>query len=142
MTQLSTAVTTAGLTAFLGFLVFVVGQFLLRTLIEPLQEYRELKGEVSYALLYYANIDEHLTPPDEFAEARKHLRALAARLRKTHTKIPFYNLCAACTLVPQRQNLFKASTEFVGWSNGLRRNDDVSSRRKIIAECLGIDEVY
>lgn len=40
-----------------GVAVFVAGQFILKWMIEPLQEeYKELKGEISYALLYYANI--------------------------------------------------------------------------------------
>lgn len=133
---------TAGITVFGGVVVFVVSQFVLKWMIEPLQEYKELKGEISYALLFYANVSDVVVPPDEISETRKHLRGLSSRLRKAHAKIPFYNLCSVFRLVPVREDLFTASTELVGWSNGLSRDNDIARRRRTIAACLGIEEVY
>lgn len=133
---------TASITVLGGVAVFVVSQFFLKWIIEPLQEYRELKGEISYALLYYANINADFALPDEVAETRKNLRGLASRLRKTHAKIPFYNLCSVFRIVPLREDLFTASTELVGWSNGLSQDSDIARRRRTIAERLDIEEVY
>lgn len=133
---------TAMVTVLGGVTVFVVGQFFLKWMLDPLQEYRELKGEIAYALLYHANVSGEYDPASRVPETRQHLRGLAARLRKTHAKVPLYNLCSKLRLVPIRENLFEASTELVGWSNGLQRDNDIDKRRRTIANCLGIDKVY
>lgn len=132
---------TAAVTVLGGVAVFVLGQFVLKWLIEPLQEYRELKGEISHVLLFYANVNDRASP-DEISETRRHLRGLSGRLRKIHAKIPFYNLCSVFSLVPVREDLFKASTELVGWSNDLDQVNGKVRHRRTIAECLGIEEVY
>lgn len=46
------AATTAALTALFGAFVFVAGQWVLKFIIEPIQEYEETVGEVSYALTW------------------------------------------------------------------------------------------
>src|SRR3712207_4409551 len=46
----STSVVTALLTAALGF---VVGQFVLKLLVDPIQEQRRIVGRVAHALFYY-----------------------------------------------------------------------------------------
>lgn len=142
MSDLATALVTAASTALFAAVVFVIGQFVLRWLIEPLQEYRELRGEVAHALLYYANVVEGFTSPEDIQGARKHLRGLASKLHKTHAKVPLYNACARWHLVPRRQDLFEASTQLTGWSNAFRPGDDTGERRRTIARCLGIEEVY
>ncbi len=141
MTLYMVAWSTAMITVLGGVVVFVAGQFFLKWMIEPLQEYRELKGEIAYALLYHANVNEEYDPIARVPETRVHLRELASRLRKTHAKVPLYNLCSMLRLVPIRKNLFEASTELVGWSNGLSRDSDTNLRRRNIADRLGIDEV-
>lgn len=133
---------TAMITVLGGVTVFVIGQFLLKWMIDPLQEYRELKGEIAHALLYHAEVYEEYDPANRVPETKQHLRELAGRLRKTHAKVPLYDLCSKLKLVPVRENLFKASTELVGWSNNLGKDGEKNLRRRTIAQCLGIDEAY
>jgi hypothetical protein len=119
MSELLTAVITGASTGFVGVLVFVLGQIVLKFFIEPLQEYKEVRGEVSYALLFYANVYGELDPPEVMEEARKHLRGLAGKLRVCLHKIPCYSGFDVLGRVSKREALIRASTELVGWSESL-----------------------
>jgi hypothetical protein len=136
------------LAAILAILVFLVGQAVLRFILEPILEQRRLIGEVAHALLFYANVG-HLDSrggPDEqrrkeLDEARITLRGLAGRLRASLWTVPFYDTLARLGSVPSKEDVLDAATQFVGWSNSLYRgthDERTSMRRKIIADRLGI----
>ncbi len=136
------------LTASLAVLVFVVGQAVLRFVLEPILEQRKLIGDVAHALLFYANV-VHLDtwgPPDEqrrkeLDDARITLRGLAGRLRASLWTVPFYDTLARLGRVPSKKDVLEAATQLVGWSNSLYRSphhESTSKRRKIIADKLGI----
>lgn len=124
-------------------MVFVLGQLVLKFLLEPLQQYKEVKGEVSYALHYYANIGG---PPgfateEERQEAQKHLRGLASKVRVCYHKIPWYRFFAGIGWLPKKSALLKASDALTGWSNEVGgEGGTIDKRRRIIADCLGIDD--
>jgi hypothetical protein len=143
-------------TAFLAVMVFVLTQAFLKMVLEPIQAQRELIGEVAHALLFYANVIAEFEVPESIAggrgmkigaereeveETRKALRGLAGRLRASLWTVPFYDSLARFGWVPSRENVIEASTQLVGWSNSLRRDDDVrDKRREIIADRLGISK--
>src|SRR5215203_6268213 len=74
---------TAGATAGLGFIAFVVGQLVLTLIVEPIQEQSRIVGEVTHALTYYRNVSSETSSfgPEGIEEARRTYRDLAARLR-------------------------------------------------------------
>jgi len=82
--------TTAALTAFFGVVVFVTGQIILKFFVEPIQEQAKIKGEVSNALVFYANVEGGIIKPELREEAQTELRELAARLRASVSQIPYY----------------------------------------------------
>jgi hypothetical protein len=130
--------TTAAYTALFGVIVFVVGQAVLKIVIEPIQEYREVLGKISYALLFYANVDNR-SSPDIVRETRNHLRNLAGQLHTSIQKIPCYNLLALLRVVRKRKDVMAASKELVGWSNSLSiKQAGERDRRAIIANNLDI----
>ena len=47
---------TSGLTITGGVLIFVLGQMILKFVIEPIHEFNKLKGEIAYSLVFYANV--------------------------------------------------------------------------------------
>ena len=126
-------------------MVFVLGQLVLKFLLEPLQQYKEVKGEVSYALHFYANVGG---PPgfateEERQEAQKHLRNLASKLRVCRHKIPRYRFFELIRLLPKKDALLKASDELTGRSNDVRgEGRSIPKRHTIIVDCLGIDDVH
>ncbi len=138
------ALTTAALTAFFGVVVFVVGQVVLKFFVEPIQEQAKVKGEVSNALVFYANVEGALTTPELREEAKTQLRGLAARLRASVSQIPWYGVFEALRLVPKEKSVMDASAALIGLSNSLSRDDYEAGdrRRKAIAEALGLKHIY
>lgn len=131
---------TAVFTASLAAVVFVFGQFLLKLVIEPVQEQYRAIGGITHALLYHANAYEEIDP-DQVTEARRVYRDLAAGLRVGVSVIPLYGLLTSLGLVVPKEKVWKASTALIGLSNSIgkeRRHDDVERRRKEIAENLSI----
>jgi hypothetical protein len=150
---LSEAITTAALTVFAGFVVFVAGQSVQRFVLEPVQEQRKVIGEIAYALLFYANvyrieeIEEYEKLGEqrvvELEEARKSLRGLAGRLQTSLWTVPAYDALARMGWVRKKEEVLTASRELVGWSNNLysdRTSAQRDRRRTIIAEVLGITQ--
>ena len=84
-----------------------------------------------------------MSPREELDEAHKHLRGLASKLRVCREKIPLYGFFALIRWVPKNAALLKASSELTGWSNGVY-DEKLSklNRRKIIADCLELKDVY
>lgn len=128
----------AALTAFFTVLVFVVGQFLQKFILEPVQEQRRLIGEVAFALVFYANVSTRFSAPEEKDEAQKSVRKLSAQLRATLWTIPFYNLLAALHIVPKREAINRASTGLIGFSNSFGEGSTRDIRDEI-ADALKID---
>ncbi len=131
---------TAVFTASLAAVVFVFGQFLLKLVIEPIQEQYRAIGGITHALLYHANAYEEVAP-EQVIEARQVYRDLAAGLRVGVSVIPLYGLLSALGLVIPKERVWKASTALIGLSNSIgkeRRFDDIERRREEITENLGI----
>jgi len=136
------------LTAILGVLVFVAGQAILRFVVEPVQEQKRLIGEVTHALLFYANrgpigVELGSYPAEHLYEASAHLRDLAGRLRASVFYVPFYDSLARLGVVPTKEDALEAAAQLVGWSNSVLsersgRDRDNLNRQRIIAEKLGI----
>jgi len=67
------ALVTAGFTTMLGFIAFVVGQFALKLVVEPIQEQRRLVGEVAYAEILTNTVSKE-PHADDVRRARHELR--------------------------------------------------------------------
>lgn len=139
--------TGAIVTAVLAVLVFVIGQAMLRFVLEPVQEQNKLIGEVAHALLYYSGRGDHYGfQAEELQEGRKHLRNLAGRLRASLFYVPFYRVLARLGLVPKKEHTLEAARQLLGWSNTMvneRSSQSVRNeeRRMIIASKLGIQDL-
>jgi hypothetical protein len=85
-----------------GVVIFVMGQAFLRFVIEPIQELHRLRGEITSALIYYANVNPDMQRPEPVAEEGARLyRQQASRLMALRTGIPFYRLWSSLRVVPR-----------------------------------------
>lgn len=98
-------------TILAGVAVFVLGQILLKLVIEPIQKLREVIAEVAF---YLAN-DHAVIHNAEMVEKEKaqiassNLRQLGARLVASQQLIPFYSYLGKLFSLPDRANIQKAS---------------------------------
>jgi len=106
----------AGLTAVV---VFLIGQAVIRFVLDPLVEMRKLIGQLATDLVYYRNRFSH--PPgnttEEWIEATSTYRRHAAALRSLPLAVPFYNSLANLFSLPCRQQASEASSNLIGISN-------------------------
>ncbi len=133
--SLSTSLLTAGITALLGFAVFVVGQLTLKLFVEPIQDQKRIIGRTAHALTYYANVCK-MSPPEDAAEGRKVYRNLASELRASFEVAPRYNWCVQLKLVRPVDQLQSAYSGLIYLSNnvgtpGYGDDDTIKARRRV-----------
>jgi hypothetical protein len=110
------AFVTAGLTAGLGFVAFVVGQLALDLIVKPTQEQARIVGEVAHALTYYRSVSSDTSGfgPEGIEEARRTYRDLAARLRMNIQVLRrWYPGLVRLQLVLPAENLRKAAAALI-----------------------------
>jgi hypothetical protein len=56
------------LTALAGIIVFIIGQIIVKSIIEPIQEQRRTIGDIAHALKYYKNYQSQITTLERIQE--------------------------------------------------------------------------
>lgn len=94
-----------------GVTVFVLGQILLKLVIEPIKKLREAIAEVAFYLANdHAVIHNAERVKEEQAEAASsNLRQLGARLVSSQQLIPFYSFLQRLFSLPDKAHIEKAS---------------------------------
>ena len=123
---------TAGFTVALGFIVFVLGQFIQRLCIEPIQEQKRVIGEIAYLLDYYGNVAS-VAKAGLTQEASRELRRLAGELRATLRTVLWYRLFEIPGVVEERDKVMTATTELKWVSLSMSMNDTPAARRHMSA---------
>ena len=115
------------LTVVSGVMVFVLGQIFVKFILEPIQEFDRLVGQIGYLLIYYANIYSKMDVADatELKEVSETFRQHASELFLLTHMIPRYALWAKLRLLPPLQNAHTAGSDLIGLSYGVY---DMSSR--------------
>jgi len=138
---------TAALTLIAVFVAFLLSQFVSEGIIKPCVEYRKVLADISYTLIYYANLIVS-TPAhskrEEQAEISERLRQLSARLRAAITALPFQELTRMFKLLPSQDRIHDAAARLVRMSNLLleteqKRHDEIRQDMAAIGELLRID---
>jgi hypothetical protein len=138
---------TAVLTLIVVGFLFLVSQFVAEGVIKPYVEYRKVLSDISYTLIYYANLivsaPAH-SKRDEQAEISERLRQQSARLRAAITALPFHELMRLFQLVPPQERIQDAAGRLVRMSNLLleteqKRHDEIRQDMAAIGLLLQID---
>ena len=138
------------LTIFSGVTVYVLGQILMKLLIEPIHGYKATVGEISIALVnlanIYANPGVHTVERNDAASCE--LRMLASKLSAQIFLIPCYDWTAKVFRLPSKDQIHEVKSNLIGLSNGVHDKGpqggkfslaEVNSRRaQKICNILGI----
>jgi len=140
-------------TIIAGVLVFIVSQYILKLIIEPIAEFRKIIVEVSHTLLLHQAVITNPSTNDE--ELPNKLSSLSAQLRSGICLIPFYNFLTILHIfhIPNKNNILMACRElnilFYGVRAMCKQNVDTSEQAqknieilKNIAKCLNIETTY
>jgi len=115
-------------TVISGVLVFVLGQLLLKLVIEPLQE---LKKEIALTLdsiVFYENISSNpgFNSKEEIDKVSSVLRKHASNLKAKLSIIPFYTFWYMLRILPSKENIEIVSSNLIGLSNSLSNSKENS----------------
>ena len=136
---------TAVLTIIGSVIVYVVGQFVSKLIIDPYQDYRKTVGEVAHALVYYDNVSER-SRRELQDEAAKALRDKAALLRSKAYGVHFYSWIARIlpNRIPTFAAVMAASNALIALSNSVHGGDFVGMKKYklTVIRCLNLPVDY
>jgi hypothetical protein len=132
-------------TILTGVSVFVLGQWIVKGVIEPIQELRRTIGEIAFALSFHANI--YMNPGSdspEYHSASRQLRELSCRLKSDVRIVPFYSSIRWLVCLPTLANLERATKGLIFLSNGVYSKPDRldwnEQKADEVAQALGIGD--
>ena len=130
------------LTILGGLTLLVIGQIVIRSVIDPIFDIRKLRGKISNALIFYE--DSYMTPikhrTPESVEARNAFKSLGAQLEVNSHALPFYRFFAFIRAVPNMDSIIKAGSNLWSLSNSLDSGNVENSKRnrQAIIEALNL----
>lgn len=116
--------TTAFYTVLTGYLVFILGQFTINFLLNPIKRQKETIGEIQDAVLYYANVFSSTMNKAAQDEAAEKFRRLATQLVSTTRIIPFYDKQHYLFGLPSVENIQLAHHSLIGLANSVGQSRD------------------
>ena len=138
---------TAILTLFGGCVLFLFSQFITEGIIKPYIQYRKVLADITYTLVYHANIIVSApagSQPEEHAKISAKLRELSAQLRSSITALPFHGLLRLMRLIPPQHRILDAAGRLIRISNRLletqqKKHDEIFQDMTAIGSLLQID---
>ena len=132
-------------TVLSGVFVYIVGQWVLRWVIEPVQDTRKTIGEIAHFLREYqapiANRD--VTSKERLSEISNRLNLLSADLFSHLYLVPGYNFTRRLFGLPSSKHIRDVERELRGLSNAVvnansRLDEEIARRHDKIFDGLGI----
>jgi hypothetical protein len=112
---------TVFFTVFLGFVTFVLGQVVVKLVIDPVQEMNKTVGKIAHSLTYFADVTGN--PGVQAAEvnlnASKELRRLSADLESHLYSVPAYSRTAVVFHLPGQKAVLDVCRNLIGLSNSV-----------------------
>jgi len=132
-------------TVLSGVLVYVIGQFVLKLMIEPVQETKRTIAQISHSLVEYGDVIHNPGVPakEKTMEVSQHLKRLSAHLHTHLFLVPCYGMTAPIFRLPAQDKILTAARQLMGLSNAICSKSDaiheeIAKRCEAICDALGI----
>jgi hypothetical protein len=136
---------TVLLTILSGTTVFVLGQLILKFVVEPAAELRKTIAQISQFLIEYGSVIHNpgVPPKETERQVSDGLKNLSGQLRSHLCLIPCYGTTARVLRLPARDSVLRASDDLRWLSNSSDSKNDkiyewISKRHERICDSLGI----
>lgn len=112
---------TVFLTVLAGVITFVLGQLILKLVIDSVQDFKRVVADVSHALIDEAVVylNPGVTGQEREQSTSKKLRELSSRLNAQMYLIPKYRFLHTLLGLPSQDSVTNASRLLIGLSNSL-----------------------
>lgn len=103
---------TVFFTVISGVLTYVLGQLVVKIVLDPVQDMKKTIGQIAHALIERANITSNPGVPaeDVIDETSKLFRQLSSQLQSHLYLVPCYKITATVFRLPELQKVLKASS--------------------------------
>jgi len=136
---------TVFITVLSGVITFVIGQLVVKLILDPVQDLKKTIGQISHVLVERANVIANPGVPSKeiMDDTSDSLRRLSAQLHAHLYLVPLYKQTSTVFRLPSKDALLAASSNLIGLSNSVYRADDriyeVNAKRvEGICDSLGI----
>ena len=131
------------LTIIAGVSVYVLGQFILRIIIEPIQELRKEIQLVISNCIYYEDIVLNMPNIEEdlIKEASITLRKRSSELESKASIVPLLDLFSKTNIVPNHKAISDISSALIGLSNVTVNNGDYRNNGENYKRLIRIEEL-
>ncbi|OMQ23706.1 hypothetical protein [Serratia oryzae] len=111
---------TVFITVFSGVLVYVIGQIIMKLIIEPVNDLKRAISKIVYDLIFYSNKLANPMPPgnEEMVEACKVMRQHSSTLHSATHLIPGYKHIYRIFGLPSPEGIKEATQKLIYLSNG------------------------
>ena len=115
----------------IGIAAAIVAYLAKNFVLEPLMDFRKLRGKIQNRLMYHANIITNDEFPQDFVKPiREELRQLSCDLGEVYFAIPFRSWLWWLFIIPQPKNLDEATRQLIFLSNSTGSKDSVRDNHK------------
>lgn len=136
---------TVFFTILAGVVTFVVGQLILKLVIDPVQAMKSTIGVISHTLVQYAHViaNPGVLKPEVMDEASHSLCSLSSQLRAHLYLIPTYKITSKVFGLPSFNRVRAASRALIGLSNSVHQATDRTYEMnakdaELVCDSLGI----
>ncbi|SRR5260221_134197 len=136
---------TVFFTVLSGVITFVIGQLIVKLVLEPVQEMKRTIAQISHVLIERANVIANPGVPAKeiLDETSQLLRKLSSQLHAHLYLVPCYKVISGIFYLPSKEKLLVASSALIGLSNSIYRADEkvyeVNAKRvEQVSDALGI----
>lgn len=141
---MANSVGTAAVTVITGTLVYALGHFLVKMVVEPIHDLSQLRGEIAEDLIFYSDVignpGSKSIEKERIKQAEKTFREDASLVVAKMHMIPWYQLWSVFGLVPDCSNVEDANDGLIFLSNSLMNGDptDTDQKREEIRDALNL----
>lgn len=136
-------VMTIFLTVISGTLVFVLSQYFMKFILEPIFEVKNSVKELQFYLISYKpEITSIFVTQKDRNDLAKKIRNIAAKICTEANNIPFYNyLYKLFNHFPEYNKLYELKVELIGLSNFIISDDKTDLRSRYNKRIEKIEEI-
>ena len=137
---------TIFITIFSGVITFVIGQIIVKLLIDPVQEMKKTIGQISYTFSERANVISNpgVHRKEIMDETSELLRRLSSQIHAHIQIIPLYDKIFKVFGLPSKSKLYKASSDLICLSNNIHEanNYTCENNEKLIERISNFLDIY
>jgi hypothetical protein len=119
-------ISTTAQTVIAGVLVFVLGQMLLKWIIEPIHQLKKTMADISHTFVRHAYIihNAETLPSDLQNEVFEKLRQLSGQLYADMALIPLYPILCKLFGLPDKKKIYKSAKNLIAIANWMSSNNE------------------